>query len=90
MVWCIITWHDSALIVSRWRLVLYTLVICRAKILEFNSSSLALFKQLGFVQTKRVPVFSEVHLELDASKGTEAYTRLHDKAVLQKMHSLST
>lgn len=36
----------------------------RAKILEFNAPSIALFSSLGFVETKRVAVFSEVHMEL--------------------------
>lgn len=32
----------------------------RAKILEDNAPSIALFASLGFVETKRVPVFKEV------------------------------
>jgi hypothetical protein len=32
--------------------------------LDDNAPALALFASLGFVETKRVPVFSEVHMEL--------------------------
>jgi L-amino acid N-acyltransferase YncA len=59
----------------------------RAKILDSNTSSLALFQQLGFVQTKVVPIFSEVHLELNASDGTSAHTWLQKKTLLQ-VHTL--
>lgn len=36
----------------------------RAKILESNAPSIALFESMGFQEVKRVAVFKEVHLEL--------------------------
>jgi len=55
----------------------------RAKILDTNTSSLALFRKLGFVQTKTVPIFAEVHMEMDASKGSKA-------SALLSLHNGST
>lgn len=49
---------------------------CRAKILDDNHPSLALFTQLGYIEVKRVAVFHEVHMELDVSPGTDTRTRL--------------
>jgi RimJ/RimL family protein N-acetyltransferase len=39
-----------------------------AKILEENTASLALFSKLGFLLSKRVPVFQELHYELVVSE----------------------
>uniref|UniRef100_A0A7S3VKR6 N-acetyltransferase domain-containing protein n=1 Tax=Dunaliella tertiolecta TaxID=3047 RepID=A0A7S3VKR6_DUNTE len=58
----------------------------RAKILSSNSASLALFKKLGFKETKLVPIFSEVHLELNVRESREACRSLRE-CVLQ-IHSL--
>jgi Acetyltransferase (GNAT) domain len=38
-----------------------------AKIKDWNSSSIKLFSKIGFAEEKKVPVFQEVHLVLDAS-----------------------
>lgn len=54
-------------------------VVCRAKILEDNAPSLALFDRIGFHETKRVAVFHEVHLELDVAPGTQARQQLEEQ-----------
>ncbi len=40
----------------------------RAKILESNAPSIALFESMGFLEVKRVAVFKEVHMELQVER----------------------
>lgn len=45
----------------------------RAKILDSNAPSISLFSSLGYVETKRVAVFREVHLEYLVQESEEKF-----------------
>jgi GNAT superfamily N-acetyltransferase len=53
-----------------------------AKIKDWNSSSLALFAKLGFVEEKRVAVFQEVHLAFSASAAPTHWLTLRESVRL--------